>query len=222
MNNIKEKIGQRVEGIMDIKKKELSSDLEVLKRFDVEEILGGINDYFFNGKGEISTIIPEFKNDKELYNYDLRKNPPKIQLSVDFACLKKELDKANLKISVETAQDERLKKRKSKLLLSYDDSDYNHLSEDIKTNSIYTVRANYNGGTTADSIKEGTKNCLIELLCKFVLNDTNYPFTELNKGVAKFLDAMDFLGERDINIARLSERCDLSKLSNGDKLKTSK
>ena len=219
MNNIKEKIGQRVEGIMDIKKKELSSDLEVLKRFDVEEILGGINDYFFNGKGEISTIIPEFKNDKELYNYDLRKNPPKIQLSVDFACLKKELDKANLKISVETAQDERLKMRVSKLLLSYDDSDYNHLSEDIKTNSIYTVQVNYDG---TNDVTGGIKNYLIESLCKFVFNDTNYPFTELNKGVAKFLDAMDFLGERDTNIARLSERCDLSKLSNGDKLKTSK
>lgn len=118
---------------------------------------------------------------------ELDDNPPKIQLSVDLACLKEGLDKANLKISVETARDERLTKAtEPKLLLSYDDSDYNDLdyndlSKGIKTNSIYTVQVNYNGGDTIDSIEEGIRDCLIESLCKFVLNDTNLPSTELNK-----------------------------------------
>lgn len=215
MNNIKEKIVQQVEGMIGIKRKEFSRDLETLKEFNVEGILGGINDHFFNGKGVISSIIPKFENDKELYDYDACKNPCKIQLSVDFAYLNKGLDKANLKISVEVGRDERLTVRVPKLLLSYDDSDYNQLSEDIKKKiDIYIVNAGY---PNAPSVEEGIMETLIGSLSRFILDDENYPFTELNKNTVDFLKNRGVFEEGYVK--GMSERCNLSELSNGDKLK---
>lgn len=216
MNNIKEKIEQQVGGMIDVKRKEFSRDLETLKEFNVEEILGGINDRFFNGKGEISSIIPKFENDKELYNYDPCKNPCKIQLSVDFAYLNKGLDKANLKISVEVARDERLS-GVPKLLLSYDDRDYvdSRLKSDIKKKKdIYICNAGY---PNTPSVEEGIMETLIGSLSRFILDDENYPFTELNKNTVDFLENRGVFKEGYIK--GMSERCNLSELSNGDKLK---
>jgi hypothetical protein len=207
MNKIEEMINEQIKAIKNEKTENLKFKLRLLEENGVREVLGGINNYFFNGKGEISDIIPKNESDKESNN----DNVTKIKLGINFIEKNNILSTSYLAISVGVVEN---KNEMPELLLSYDNHLYRHsdLIKNPQKRYIEICNVTYPKNMTN---KNRIKEELIKPITGFIFNDRHYPFNELSEEILDYLKYKVGPGKY------IEERISLDllpKLSNGSQL----